>query len=87
MEDNCSFPFQKRLIYANSELEMPRSPRCQMALAGYLNISGSASEKVQGCSLTSLWLLSAASYSEEKNSGIIKGWDQAWEHIWDRNLI
>jgi len=67
MEDNCSFPFQRQLIYANSELETLMSPCSQMVLACYLNISGSAIEKAQGCSLTSLWLLSAASYSEEKN--------------------
>lgn len=43
--------------------------RSQMVSACYLNISGARIERVQGCSLTSLCLPSAASDSQKKKPG------------------
>lgn len=45
--------------------------RSQTVCACYLNISGARIERVQGCSLTSLCLASAASDSQRISRGII----------------
>ena len=44
-------------------------------------------ERVQGCSLTSLCLPSAASDSQRKSRGIITAWVQDWEYVREKHLI
>lgn len=87
MEDNCSFPFQRRLIYANGELEMPRSPLPSNGPRRLFEYQWLLLKRFKDA----LCLLCDYSVRrlilEKKTSGIIKGRDQAWEHIWDRNLI
>lgn len=73
--------------YANVEFEMLSAQCSQMVPACYLNISGPVLKRVQGCSLTSLCLPSAASDSQRKTRGIITALASAWEYVWEKHLI